>query len=80
MLFIATFFTHFGAIKFREFAKKQNLECILMPVPRVLSSSCGTCARYKAEHWDIGFSDEALEGVFSLDKGDGYEQLFKAKE
>ena len=80
MVYIATFFTHFGAIQFREFAKKQNLVCVLMPVPRVLSSSCGTCARYQAETWDIGFVDESLEGVFSLKQGDVYEQLFKAKE
>jgi hypothetical protein len=79
-MYIATFFTHYGAIKFRAYAKEQHIACTLMPVPRVLSSSCGTCARYEAQFWDIGFTDEALEGIYRIVDGKQIEALYKAKE
>ncbi|WP_320130186.1 DUF3343 domain-containing protein [uncultured Sphaerochaeta sp.] len=80
MVYYATFFTHFGAIQFREFAKKEQFDCTLMPVPRVLSSSCGTCARYEAKTWDTGFVDEALEGIYGIDEAKKIQVYFKAKE
>jgi hypothetical protein len=79
-MYYATFFTHFGAIKFREFSKNHAVVCTLMPVPRVLSSSCGTCARYEADSWDIGFVDEALEGIYGIDDKKQIHVFFKAKE
>lgn len=46
--YIATFFSHFGAIRFqRQFAACFD-SMVLMPVPRQISSSCGTCAYFKA--------------------------------
>ena len=45
MSFIATFFSHFGATKFRRLCRSRGVEVELMPVPRSISSSCGTCAR-----------------------------------
>jgi len=38
--------------------------CTLKPVPRSLSSSCGTCAWYESEGWDIGYKIEELEAVY----------------
>lgn len=43
---IATFFSHFGAVRFRRLCRARGIEVELMPVPRSLSSSCGTCARF----------------------------------
>ena len=43
--YIVTFFSHFGAMRYKKEAGNQGLEGILMPVPRFLSSSCGTCVR-----------------------------------
>ena len=40
-----TFHSHYGAILFKKEMKKRGVEATLMPVPRFLSSSCGTCAR-----------------------------------
>ncbi len=47
--YIATFFTHFDAISFRRSAEKHGLSCRLAPVPRRVSSSCGTCAMFTAD-------------------------------
>lgn len=61
--YIATFFSHFGAIRFHRELKEQGIAGRLMPVPRRVSSSCGTCVKYEAE------SDTVV-------RGDDLEQLF----
>ena len=47
MTYIATFFSHFGAIRFKKLCQKASWPARIMPVPRDLSSSCGTCVRYE---------------------------------
>ena len=47
MTYIATFFSHFGAIRFRKLCQQVSWPAKVMPVPRDLSSSCGTCVRYE---------------------------------
>ena len=47
--YIATFHTHFAALKtFRTF-RDASVAAELAPVPRALSADCGTCVRYDAE-------------------------------
>ena len=45
--FIITFYSHFGAMRYKKEAEQSGLKAQLMPVPRFLSSSCGTCVRLK---------------------------------
>jgi hypothetical protein len=67
-VFIATFFTHYGAVSFNRYCKEHGVASKMMPVPRFLSSSCGTCVRFEAETWDLGFDDDdALDGVFRIE-------------
>jgi len=47
--YIATFFSHFGAVRFSRELKKSGIEGTMMPVPRKVSSSCGTCVRFEAD-------------------------------
>lgn len=47
MAYVATFFSHFGAMRFRRLCRERGVAAELMPVPRSLSSSCGTCARFE---------------------------------
>ena len=47
MTYIATFFSHFGAMKFKKYCDQKGWPAKLMPVPRSLSSSCGTCVKYE---------------------------------
>lgn len=46
--YIATFYTHYDAIVFKRLLYHQGLKGEMMPVPRKLSSSCGTCVRFNA--------------------------------
>ena len=43
MTYIATFFSHFGAIRYKKLCEQAGYMAKTMPVPRTLSSSCGTC-------------------------------------
>lgn len=47
MICIATFYSHFGAVRFKKDCKKENITAEAMPVPRDLSSSCGTCVKFE---------------------------------
>lgn len=49
MTYIATFYSHFGAICFQKLCETHRIPARLMPVPRTLSSSCGTCVRFEGE-------------------------------
>ena len=47
MICIATFYSHFGAIRFHRSCTLQGIAARMMPVPRDLSSSCGTCVQFE---------------------------------
>ena len=49
MTCIATCYSHFGALRFEHLCQSRSWPARLMPVPRDLSSSCGTCVRYEAD-------------------------------
>ena len=78
MTYIATFFSHFGAIRFKKLCQKSGWPARVMPVPRDLSSSCGTCVRY--EGTDHRPSDEIPEEVEQIVQvtDSGYVQLHRA--
>lgn len=68
MTYIATFFSHFGAIRFKKLMSDKVKNIVLMPVPRSISSSCGTCARFETDNKEkIDFSDiEELDQIIEL--------------
>jgi len=45
--YTATFYSHFGAMSYFKALKIQGVTAKLMPVPRKVSSSCGTCVYYE---------------------------------
>ena len=71
--YLATFFSHFGAVRFGRFLRERGLEHTLMPVPRQVSSSCGTCVRFTAEALPP-LPEGDLERLFR-DTGGVYEEL-----
>lgn len=66
MNYIATFFTHSGAIKYKKQFANNGIYVELRPVPRELSSSCGVAGVFSIEH---------DEGPASGDKPDKSRQL-----
>lgn len=67
MEYIATFYTHSGAIKFERFMKQKGIQVILMPVPRKFSSNCGIAAKvkYNENIRDIIIAD--IEKIFTTE-------------
>ena len=62
--FIATFHTHLAALMTSRTLTGLGIQARMMPVPRKLSSSCGTCVRYLAEEAHFSAMDEDVEAVY----------------
>lgn len=76
MICIATFYSHFGAIRFKKYCESLQWPAKIMPVPRDLSSSCGTCVKYEGVcPEDIPEEVEQIVAVID----DCYKQLYRAE-
>lgn len=77
--YIATFYSHFGAIRFKKLCEKSGWSAKTMPVPRNLSSSCGTCVRYEGTDMCPNSAiPEEVEQIV-LVTADGYDRLYQAE-
>ena len=77
--YIATFHTHLSALLTSRSLTALGIRAQMMPVPRKLSSSCGTCVRYMAENPNLNAMDEDVEGVYEKIGSEEY-QLLMEKE
>lgn len=68
--FVATFHTHLSAILTRKALQRAGITATLTPVPRKLSSSCGSCVFYEAEDPFYACMDEDTEAVYRVDGED----------
>lgn len=75
---IATFHTHFGALSFHKKLKGLGDSAVMMPVPRKLSASCGTCVKFSLP-FDQAWANEDLDAVYFHEAGD-YRLLFQNEE
>ena len=78
--YIATFHTHLAALRTCNALKKQGAgDARLAPVPRKLSSSCGTCVFYQGEDPRLEAMDRDVEAVYRRE-GEGYVLLHKGED
>ena len=75
--YIGTFHTHLSALMTSRKLTALGLTARMMPVPRKLSSSCGTCVRYHAETSLLEAMDADVEGVYEVIGRDEYVQLME---
>ena len=80
MTYFATFFSHFGAMRYQQLCREQGIECRVMPVPRNLSSSCGTCVCCEGAYLtpDGAFLEEVEQIVEKTETG--YRRIYQAKD
>ena len=64
--YIATFHTHLSALMTSRALTALGVRAQMMPVPRKLSSSCGTCVRYQAEEPLLNQMDADVEAVYEV--------------
>lgn len=67
--FVATFHTHLSALMTCKALEQANVLARMSPVPRVLSSSCGTCVFYTAEDCCEHLLDADTEAVYEAENG-----------
>ena len=77
--FIATFHTHLSALMTSRSLAAAGVAARMSPVPRRLSSSCGTCVRYEAEGPCLERMDGDVERVYRLDGPEDYALLHENK-
>ena len=67
--YIATFFSHFDAVQFSRVAKENGIDAKLMPVPRKISSSCGTGAQFilPDDATLVALITEGIDKIYSQD-------------
>ena len=78
MICVATFFSHFGAMRCKKACDKTGIPARMMPVPRMLSSSCGTCVRLEADNADMLPRTEETEQL-ACEQASGYRVFWKAE-
>lgn len=77
---IATFYSHFGAIRYKKECEKTGVQAVIMPVPRSLSSSCGTCVKFTVPgECHIPAVNEEMEQVVEV-TGSGYRKIYQAED
>ena len=76
MICIATFYSHFGAIRFKRACDQKGTSAQVMPVPRNLSSSCGTCVRFEGDCPQT--PPQEVEQIVACEDG-GYRLLYRAE-
>lgn len=62
--YIATFHTHLAALRSSRSLTSAGIAAQMTPVPRKLSSSCGTCVRYEADDSCSELLDTDAEAVY----------------
>lgn len=79
MEYIATFYSHFGAVRFLKSCQKDGVTAKMMPVPRNLSSSCGSCVRFEKDGFCVGENvPEEVEQIVEV-TSEGYQQIYRAQ-
>lgn len=68
MEFIATFFTHSGAVKYKKHMKRLGIDVELLPVPRKLSSDCGIGARFITCEDMSGLISDDIDKLFLIEE------------
>ena len=77
--FIATFHTHLSALMTSRALAALGVRAQMMPVPRKLSSSCGTCVRYLSDDPQLDSMDEDAEAVYEKIGKEEYTLVMEAQ-
>ncbi len=76
--YLATFHTHLAALKTHRSLVSKGVSARMSPVPRKISSSCGTCVQYHADAPHEECLDMDIEALYRLENDAA--ELLKAFE
>ena len=66
-MIVITFYTHHSAQLTNKMLKATGINSKMSPVPRKLSSSCGSCVIAECEELDFSLLDEDFESVYKAE-------------
>jgi hypothetical protein len=69
MEYVATFYTHSGAIKYNRYLRSRGINSEVMPVPRKFSSNCGIGVKFATEEPIKTLISEDMEKLFRIEDG-----------
>ncbi|MDR0841704.1 MAG: DUF3343 domain-containing protein [Christensenellaceae bacterium] len=69
MQYLATFYTHFAALSFHRRLRERGVPGRMMPAPRKVSVSCGSCVTFETEGDFHALLVEDTEAVYHISKG-----------
>lgn len=75
-MIVITFFTHHSAMVTCKALKASGINSKMAPVPRELSSSCGTCVIADTDMVEGALLDEDTEAMYSFD-GKNYTEILR---
>ena len=70
--FVATFHTHLSAMLTYKALGEAGIDARMAPVPRSLSSSCGTCVKYVSADSRLDIMDRDVEAVYEENSSGEY--------
>lgn len=73
--YLATFHTHYGAVRFHKYCQANGISAKMAPVPRDISASCGTCVRFTAQCPPVTDDHEDMERCYVAAENGAYTGL-----
>ncbi|WP_409968267.1 DUF3343 domain-containing protein [Bengtsoniella intestinalis] len=67
--YIATFHTHLAALRTGRTMEGRRISVQMRPVPRELSSACGTCVCYESNYDCMDLLDSDVEALYLIEGG-----------
>lgn len=77
--YIITFHTHLSALKTNRSFQKSGIKSTISPVPRKLSSSCGSCLIFEDIDSHLDLLDEDADKMYIVDNED-YTLIWRGEE
>lgn len=78
MGYIYTFHSHFYAMRFHKKVSEMGLKAVIMPVPRRVSSSCGSCVKLTNIEDPKSLLDDGVEQLFETEN-DTHTLIYEAE-
>lgn len=75
--YLATFFTHSGAIYSKRLWSSHEINVELVPVPRKVSSNCGIGIMFKYDKNVLDLINEEVEAMFEVDES-SYREIYRS--
>jgi hypothetical protein len=69
MDYLATFYTHSGAVKYKRYLERLGVQAENIPVPRKLSSNCGIAVKFTTSIDIRTLISDEIEKVFLIQDG-----------